>query len=112
MPTNWNRKMVTSDGAISLNDTEKNVRNSPAPSRRADSRSLLGDGGGGEDPGEVDAERADDARQEHREVGVDDPGRREQQEQRERERGGGHQDAAEDDGEQELPAPERNLASA
>lgn len=42
MATNWNRKMVTRAGVISRDDTEKNVRNSPAPSSRADSISSCG----------------------------------------------------------------------
>ena len=67
---------------------------------------VVGNRGGGVDPGQVDAERADDARQEHRPVRVGQADLAHQQVERQGQRGAGHEHAAQDDREDELAAAE------
>jgi hypothetical protein len=67
---------------------------------------LVGHGPAGVDARQVDAERAHEAREEHRPVGVRELHLAEQEEERQRERRRGHEHAGEDDPEQHLAPAE------
>ena len=97
---------MISAGSISRIETVKNVRTSPAPSSRLASSSSSGTLASAKIAREVDAERADDARQEDRPEGVGQLHLAEQEEQREREGGRRHQHAAQHDVEQRLATAE------
>ena len=98
--TNCSRKTVTSPGTIIGSAIERNSRSSPAPSIRPASSVSVGHRGRRVDAAEVDAERADDAGQQHRPVRAGEPRLRQQQVLRDGEDDLRHQHAGEQDVEQ------------